>query len=402
MKQSTRKNLGVILLAYLAFVALGMPDGLLGIAWPSIRGGFGIPLDALGALLFASVSGYMISSFVSGAVIARLGVGRVLVGSCLLTGTALFSYTFVPTWWMMVTLGVMAGLGAGAIDAGMNTYAAAHFSERSMQWLHASWGIGITLGPIIMTTALTSYESWRLGYRIVGSFQYVMALAFLLTLSQWLAPDSDSDSGEKRLTEYKTPLAETLREYRVWLSLFLFFLYVGSEMATGIWVYTLLTESRGISEQVAGFWTGSYWGMFTIGRIIAGLYANRMGSNALVQGGVGLALAGAMLLWWNPFPIANVIAVGMIGFAIAPVFPAMMSGTKLRVGNKHAANTIGMQITATGLATALIPTLVGTLARQISLEVIPVCLVAVLALLFGAYRLAMTTTPVRKTGHVVS
>ncbi len=395
MKQSTRNNLGVVLLAYLAFVALGMPDGLLGIAWPSIRSDFGIPLDALGMLLIGSVSGYMLSSFISGALIARLGVGRVLVASCLLTGTALFSYTFVPTWWMMVLLGVLAGLGAGAIDAGMNTYVAAHFSERLMQWLHASWGIGITIGPIIMTMALTRYESWRLGYRIVGGFQFVMAAAFLLTLSWWLAPETESSPQEKRLTEYKTPLGVTLREYRVWLSLALFFLYVGSEMATGVWVFTLLTESRGISEQVAGLWTGSYWGMFTIGRIVAGLYANRVGSNLLVQGGVGMALLGSLLLWWNPFPIANVIAVGVIGFAIAPVFPAMMSGTSQRVGAQHAANTIGMQITATGLATALIPTLMGVLARRISLEVIPICLVAIIALLFGVYRLALATTPVR-------
>lgn len=402
VKRLVRHNsAGVIILAYVAFVALGMPDGLLGIAWPSLRADFGIPLDALGMLLLAGTSGYITSSFVSGSLIARMGVGRLLVVSCALTGTALLGYTLVPAWWMMVALGVMAGLGAGAIDAGLNTYVATHFGERLMQWLHASWGVGITIGPVIMTLALTQFASWRLGYRVVGGFQYMMAAAFVLTLAWWLAPGGDGgvDSAEKRLTEYNTPLSATLRESRVWLSLFLFFLYVGSEMATGVWVFTLLTESRGISQQVAGFWTGSYWGMFTIGRILAGLFANRVGSNRLVQGGGGLALLGSLLLWWQPFPIANVIAVGLIGMAIAPVFPAMMSGTSRRVGAQHAANTIGMQITATGLATVLVPSAIGFLAQRISLEVIPVSLVAIFTAFLALYRLALALTPSRSGAY---
>ena len=132
-------KLSLILLAYVAFIALGMPDGLLGVAWPSIRAGFSIPLDALGMLLFAAVTGYMTSSFLSGALIARMGVGNLLAVSCALTGSALVGYTLVPYWWMMVLLGVVAGLGAGAIDAGLNTYVAAHFGEGLMQWLHASY-----------------------------------------------------------------------------------------------------------------------------------------------------------------------------------------------------------------------------------------------------------------------
>lgn len=384
----TITRLGPILLAYAAFIALGMPDGLLGIAWPSMRASFSVPLDALGMLLIGSVSGYMISSFMSGALVARFGVGKLLAVSCFLTGAALFGYTIVPMWWMMVLLGVMAGLGAGAIDAGLNTYAAAHFGEGLVQWLHASYGIGITMGPIIMTMSLTTFDSWQVGYRIVGAFQWAMALAFVFTLSWW--SDSKDVSGEKRLTDYKTPMAETMRRPRVWLSVMLFFLYVGAEVSLGTWAFTLLTESRGVETTLAGFWTGSYWATFTLGRILAGLYAKRLGVNTLVQGGLLFALLGAILLWWNPFELANLLAVALVGLAIAPIFPAMISGTSQRVGTKFAANTIGMQMAATGLGGAIIPSIVGVLARRFSLEVIPFILALLFSLMLGLYRLAIT------------
>jgi fucose permease len=383
-------KLGLILLALIAFVALGMPDGLLGIAWPSIRADFSIPLDSLGILLSAAVTGYMISSFFSGALIAQIGVGNLLTASCALTGSALLGYTLVPSWWMMVLLGVAAGLGAGAIYAGLNTYVAAHFNEGVMQWLHASYGIGVTAGPIIMTLALTNLNSWRVGYGVVGGFQLALAICFLLTLPVWNRRDpSAGDDTPKRLTDYKTPMRETLRQPQVWLSAFLFFLYVGAEVSLGTWTYTLLVESRGIDSTVAGLWAGSYWATFTLGRIAAGLYAHRMGVNLLVQGGLVGALLGAVLLIWNPSEATNLLAVALIGLSIAPIFPSLTSGTSERVGAQFAANTIGMQMTASSLGAAVIPGLLGVLARQFSLEVIPFCVVLVFLGLFGTYRLFM-------------
>jgi len=379
-------KIGLVVLAFIAFVGLGMPDGLLGVAWPSIRSGFSIPLDALGMFLTAAVIGYMTSSFFSGPVVTRLGVGKVLAISCGLTGIALFGYTFVPEWWMMVLLGVIAGLGAGAIDAGLNTYVAAHFSEGLMQWLHASWGVGITLGPIIMTLGLSATDTWHTGYRIVGGFQLFLAACFVLTLPMWSNNGTPAAHGEpKKLTDYKTPMSETMRQPRVWMSALLFFLYVGAEGALGTWIYTLLTESRGIDPTLAGFWAGSYWATFTVGRIIAGLFANRIGMNKLVIGGLLGALAGALLLVWNPSAAVNLLAVAIIGFSIAPIFPAMMSGTSKRVGEHFAANTIGMQMTATGLGTAVIPGLMGVVAKQVSLETIPLILLGVYAGLLGVY-----------------
>lgn len=381
---------GLLLLAYVAFIALGMPDGILGIAWPSMRADFSIPLDSLGILLFAGVAGYMTSSFLSGVLIARMGVGRLLAASCALTGSALVGYSLVPSWWMVVFLGVMAGLGAGAIDAGLNTYVAAHFDEGRMQWLHASYGIGVTFGPIIMTVALTALDSWRVGYRVVGGFQLALAFCFVLSLSMWKQSDSSMGSDSPRLlTDYKTPIGETLRHPRAWLSALLFLLYVGAEVSLGTWSYSLLVESRGVSPTAAGLWAGSYWATFTVGRVAAGLYAKQVGVNLLVQVSLVGALLGSLLLVWNPSESANLLAVAFIGFSIAPIFPALMSGTSRRVGAQYAANTIGMQMTATGLGAAVIPSLLGVLARRYSLEVIPICLVVVFLGLFGLYPISL-------------
>ena len=307
-----------------------------------------------------------------------------------MTGAALLSYTFAADWWLMVLLGTVSGLGAGGIDAGLNNYVAANFSDRLMQWLHASYGIGITLGPIIMTLSLSILNSWRIGYRIVALFQFLLAACFLLTLSLWkLKKQTEKSEDSKPQTENKAPFIETLRQLQVWLSMSLFFTYVGAEVSVGTWIYSLLTESRGIDATLAGYFVSSYWATFTVGRIIAGIFVKKLGVNTLVQGSVVVALLGTFLLIWNPSEVMNLLAVALIGFAIAPIFPSLMSGTNRRVGSRFATNTIGMQIAFTGLGAVVIPSFFGMLARHFSLEVIPVCLVVVFSVLFCLYRLSM-------------
>ncbi|PKN98761.1 MAG: MFS transporter [Chloroflexi bacterium HGW-Chloroflexi-4] len=386
-------KIGLILLAYIAFIALGMPDGLLGVGWPSMRAGFQVPLDALGFFMVASTVGYLSASFASGYLLRKMGVGGLLAASCGLTGLTLLTYTFVPAWWMMALLGLFGGLGAGAIDAGLNTYVAANFTEGLMQWLHASYGIGVTLGPILMTFGLASLNSWHFGYRLVAIFQIVLAITFFVTMKMWGAKTTQNDSKEeKNITEYKTSYKETLQQPEVWLSMLLFVLYVGAEMGLGAWAYTFLTESRGIATKTAGFWAGSFYALFTIGRILAGLYAKRLGVNKTILIGTLLAIIGAVLLWWNPVSIVSLIGVVVIGFAIAPIFPALMSGTSGRVSPKFAANTIGFQMMSAGIGGAILPTLMGILARRISLETIPVFIFALLVAMLGVYLLSMQRT----------
>jgi fucose permease len=382
--KTNRSKIGLVILAFIAFISLGLPDGLLGIAWPSIREDFSLRLDALGILLFASTAGNMTSSFLSGKIISKIGVGGTLAASCFLTGAGLIGYAIAPFWWMMVLLGFVGGLGAGAIDAGLNTYIASNFGEGLMQWLHASYGVGVTFGPIIMTVGLNLYNSWQWGYYSVGIAQIILAACFALTLSVW-SQKTEHHEEEKKLTDYQTPISETLRQPKVWMSLLLFFLYTGIEVSFGSWTYSLLTLSRNVSTEVAGYWAGSYWATFTVGRILAGLLTRRFGVKNLVIAGQLSATAGAILLWWNPFPTSSIIAVSIIGFSLSPIFAGFMSSTSSRVGEPHAANTIGMQISAAGLGIAAIPALAGIFAQNISLETIPVYLTVLCIILMTLY-----------------
>lgn len=374
-----RAGIGLIILAYIAFISLGMPDGLMGVAWPSVRKDFNVPLDALGLLFITSMIGYNTSAFFSGTLLRRLGVGKLLAISCALTGATLIGNTLAPGWWVFVALGITGGLGAGAIDAGLNTFVASNYGEGLMQWLHACYGLGVTLGPLIMTTAINVFERWRLGYTVVGIAQLTLAAVFALTIPAWKQTKAPEE--KKRILDYRTPLSDTLKQPGAWFSLILFFVYVGIEVTVGAWVYTLLTESRNVAPQVAGLWAGSYWGNFTVGRVVAGVVAHKIRVRPLLIGCMAAALTGALLLWWNPATWVSLGSVALIGFAVAPIFPGMVSTTSDRVSQAHTANTIGMQITATGLAVAIVPGLAGFLARRISLEIIPVYLVVLILIL---------------------
>ena len=383
-ESSVNSRAGLILLIFVAFIALGMPDGLLGVGWPSIRASFNVPIDALGALLFVSMIGYLTSSFLSGELTRRWGVGRLLIVSCTLTGIGLIGYTFVPQWWMMVALGLAAGMGAGGIDSSLNAYVARHYSAGLMQWLHASYGVGITAGPLIMTAALTNFQNWRLGYLLVGAVQIVLAITFWITLPIW--QQNNSASAESPAEPQKeVNLGQTLKRRRVWLSMLLFFFYVGSEVTMGTWVYSLLTEGRGIDPQLAGYFAGSYWFTFTIGRILAGLVTSKINIQSLVKICIIAAILAGVILGLNLSTWVNLAAVAVIGFAFAPVFPGLMSGTPLRVGQQHSNNTIGMQAAAGALGGTALTSLVGVLARVYGLEVVPSAMVAFLACLLAGY-----------------
>ncbi len=278
------------------------------------------------------------------------------------------------------------------MDAGLNTYLASEYNEGQMQWLHACYGIGATLSPIIMTASLFQFVSWRPGYIFVGILTAMMAISFWLTLSAWKKPNilaTEQKDSERGLMDYQTSVWETLVQPFTLISILMFLLYTGAEFTLGNWTYTLLIESRGVSPQLAGLWAGGFWATFTIGRVLAGLYAHRTQLNLLMLGEMTLALIGAILFWWNPSAWISIAGLFLVGFAMAPIFPGLVSSTSERVGAHHAANTIGIQLSAAALGGALLPSLAGILAQRVSLETIPVMLSVSLLGLLALYWISM-------------
>lgn len=372
-----RTKINLLILSYIAFVALGLPVSLMGVAWPTLRTEFALPLEAVGLLFISSTLGYLVSSTLIARLISRFGIGALLIISGLLSAISFIGYTLAPAWSMIIALGALGGFGSGVMDAGLNTYLAAEYNEGQMQWLHASWGLGATLSPLIMTISLAVFASWRPAYIFVGILMAVMAVSFILTLPAWKRPKNpstgaaDLKDAERGLMDYHTSIGTTLLRLVTWIGILMFLLITGAEYTLGNWTYTLLTEGRGVNLQLAGLWAAGYWATFTLGRVVAGIYAHRIRLSTLLIGGMALAFAGSLLFWWNPYALVSISGLFIVGFAMAPIFPGLVSSTTPRVGARYAANTIGIQLSAAAVGGALLPSLSGTLAQRISLETIP-------------------------------
>jgi fucose permease len=390
--------MSLLLLAYVAFVSLGLPDGLIGVGWPSIRSDFRVPTEAVGLLLTAGTTGYLTSSVVAGFTIARLGVGWLLAGSTALCGLALTGYATSPGLLPLVACALVLGLGGGAIDSGLNAYAAGAFGPRHMNWLHAFFGLGVALGPLIMTTAISSGAGWRWGYAAVAAAQVALALAFASTARSWTGRAGRA-SAERESTTRPVPIRirETLTLPAVWLGALAFAVYVAIEMGAGLWAFLLLTEGRGLDAALAGVCVSGYWGSLFAGRVVQGIVAERLGTARVLVGSLAGMAAGAVLVALPAPAWVAVLGFAIIGFGAAPVFPLLTLTTVDRVGEVHVDRTIGLQIGTAGLGGALIPAGIGVLLARLGVEALGPSLVVLSVILLGLYavsrRLAVATVP---------
>lgn len=373
-------------LAYLGFVSLGLPDGLLGVAWPSIRATFGLPIDALGALLVTYTAGYLASSFGSGRLLRRMGVGTLLAWSCAATGASLLGYAAAPWWAAVVALGLLAGLGAGAIDAGLNTYAATHFSPRVVNWLHAFYGVGATAGPALMTWVLMAGRPWRHGYAAVGLWQILLAAAFGLTSNWWSEAGAAGEEGATPSAPHSPGLG-TIRLPAAQASVAVFFVYTGIEATAGAWAYSLFTEGRGVAASAAGAWVSVYFGALTAGRFLSGFAAGFAPVHLLLRASLLGVLLGAALVWLDLADALSFAGLALLGLSLAPVFPSLIATTPERLGGAHTANAVGFQIAAAVLGQSLVPAAVGLLAGRLGLEAVAASLPACALLLLTLYEL---------------
>lgn len=358
----------MVSLAYFSFIILGLFDGLLGVAWPSLRASFNQPIDALGLLLAVGMVGHITASLANGRLITKAGVAGLLIGSAILLTMGAFIEILASVWLIVLMGGLLIGMGMGMLDAGMNTFAAANFRPRLINWLHASFGLGTTIGASLMTLLLAFQLDWRAGIGTLGGLYLVLALLFIISRQRWqYTPESETVNLPEPITYAHN--RDTLRLPVVWITVLLFFIYTGVEVGVGHWIFTLFTESRQIGQATAGLWATLYWGSFMAGRILLGFIETRL--IRLVRLGLLGAILGSWLLTITAVPLMGLIGIIVIGISIAPIFPALVALTPARVGESHAPNSIGFEIGAAGLGGASIPALAGVLGDAYTLEIIP-------------------------------
>jgi fucose permease len=361
----------LLALAYLAFVSLGLPDAVLGVSWPSIRDTFALPQTGMGIILATGAASYFVSGLLVGRLMRALGVGLLLVLSTVLVTLGITGYATLPHFALFLMASCVIGFGSGAIDAGLNTYAAQHFGARHMNWLHAAYSTGAALGPVLTTALLTRDAGWRAGYAVIAALLGTLALSFVLMRRQWDGAPGASASTQSGGAGDVTPTVgalEALRRAPVWLQILLFFFYTGIELTAGQWSYTILTEERGLGTAEAGTWVSVFWGSLLAGRISLGFVIERIGTVRLLRLSTALAILGALLFALPSLPPA--LGLGLLGFSISSIFPALMSETPRRVGPDAAAHAVGFQVSAATLGIAVLPSLAGLLGERFGLWVI--------------------------------
>jgi fucose permease len=361
-----RKNTA-ILIAYLCYIAVGTFDGLLGVIWPAMSADFGVPLGSLGILLLVALVGFVLVSFNNGPLIRALSFHKLLLLSLAVRAAGFALLAVYPSWPMAIAMIFLMSLGGAGIDSGLNTFLSEHGTARQLNWLHASFGIGATMGPFLAAGVLAAGGQWTWNLAIVAAFLATLALLVWRTAPLWqiTLPRKTKKAGKA-----STKFTASLRMPVVWVSTALFFFYVGTELTAGQWSFSLFTLGRGMPDLSAKFWVGIYWGIFTVGRLLFGLVADRVQIDRFLRFTMGITILGALLLWLNPFAGAAIVGLVVMGMAEAPIYPSLIAGTALRVGKAHAANTIGFQVAAAGVGGTLLTGVVGLLATEIGLEAI--------------------------------
>ena len=369
---------------YLGFVSLGLPDGTLGVAWPAVYPELHLPIGLAGTItiVITLLSGF--SGFTSGRIIARFRTGPVVLISCVLTGFALLAIAHAPTLTWLLVAAVPLGLGAGAVDAGLNGFVSRHYSGRHMNWLHACWGLGATGGPLVMGWALGSAAGWRGGYLVIGSVQIALALLFFLTLRLWASVPERTITGSSDPASGNLPTMPAA-SFAGLLSPAIFALYAGLEATAGLWTASILIVGRGFAPATAALCTAGFYGAITAGRILVGFIVERWGNRRFVALGTALALGGAALFICSSSPPWAAAALVLMGLGLAPVYPCLMHEVPRRFSPAAVQTVIGRQSGAANLGVAILPAAAGWLAQQ-SVAMIPWVLLAGILLLIASIR----------------
>ena len=365
---------------YCAFISLGLPDALLGSAWPTMVGEFGVPVSWQGGVSTIISVGTICSALLSDRLTLRFGTGRVTVVSVAMTAVALFGFSLAPNYWILLAMAVPYGLGAGGVDAALNNYVALHYESRHMSWLHCMWGLGASAGPYIMGFALASDHGWQGGYRSIAFIQIALTAVLVLSLPLWKTREDGrsradwvdrADRGGRTPNDSRQSLGfGRILAIRGARQIFvMFFCYCALESSAGLWASTYMTLCKGVDASVAARWGGLFFVGITVGRALSGFMTMRFSDPAMIRIGQAVLLCGVIVMLL-PLPGTYGMLVGliMIGLGCAPIYPCIIHSTPGYFGKERSQAIIGVQMASAYLGSLAMPPVFGLIAQYVSAE----------------------------------
>lgn len=375
----------LLLIIYLAFISLGLPDALLGSAWPSMYPSLGVPVSYAGIISMIIAFGTIISSLMSDRITLKLGAGKVTAISVAMTAGALFGFSFSNSFLALCLCAIPYGLGAGSVDAALNNYVALHYESKHMSWLHCMWGIGASVGPYVMGYVLTGGGVWNTGYRLIGILQVALTVILVFSLPLW--KQRSGEKGGEGVPRKALSLARIIRIPGAKAVMICFFCYCAIEQTAGLWAASYLNLYRGVpAETAAGFASMFYLGI-TIGRAFSGFLTMKLDDTQMVKLGLGMIAVGIIGMLLPGSAWTSIVGLIVIGLGCAPIYPSMIHSTPARFGAEQSQAIVGVQMASAYIGTCIMPPIFGALAEVISVALLPVYLLAILILLMTMFLL---------------
>lgn len=371
----------LLAIIYISFISLGLPDSLLGSAWPIMSKDFSASLSMAGIISMIISAGTIISSLLSDRINRKLGTGPVTAISVLLTATALLGFSLGNSFLALCIIALPYGLGAGAVDAALNNYVALNYTSRHMSWLHCFWGVGATLGPYIMGWAIGANLGWRTGYRTVSLIQFTLTAILFLTLFLW--KKRKSNKGNEEIYEAPIGLKDSVKIPGVKAILLAFFCYCAFESLSGLWASSYLVRHKGVSPETAAFFASMFYMGITAGRFVSGFVCNRIGDKNMIR--IGSAIMGVgIILIALPIKAVSLALIGLVvsGLGAAPVYPSIIHSTPENFGAENSHAIVGIQMASAYCGSTFMPPLFGLVAQHIHIGLYPLFMTLFLFLLF--------------------
>jgi len=376
----------LLVIIYFAFISLGLPDSLLGSAWPMMYQEFSVPVSYAGGISIIIAAGTIISSLQSDRLTKKLGTGRVTAISVLTTAAALFGFSISHSYIALCLWAIPYGLGAGSVDASLNNYVALHYASRHMSWLHCMWGIGASLGPYIMGYALTGGQSWNMGYRYIAILQIVLTLILFWGLPLWKKQSADSTEPFSEEDAEPLHLQQIVKIPGAKEIMVTFFCYCALEQTTGLWASSYLVLQHKLAAETAAGFASLFFIGITIGRAVSGFLTMKLNDTQMIWLGQGIILCGILCLSL-PFGSASALSgLVLVGLGCAPIYPSIIHSTPEHFGADQSQAMIGVQMAFAYMGTCFMPPVFGFIANHIGVSLFPFYLLAILTLMTAIYQ----------------